>query len=188
MELKERIIIKADNKDELKAAAILKEELSARITVEFITESQNKNADVIFNTNSDFNKDEYELSVNNENINIYAYGIRGFIFAIGLILRKSVVKDDKILVPNEISGKYAPEMKIRGHQLGYRTTPNTYDAWDYEQYRRYYLELMYFGMNTVEHIPYEKGKTFCFSRIHNTAYSNINQIIPLTNNRSSNTP
>ena len=50
-----------------------------------------------------------------------------------------------------------PDKVIRGHQIGYRTTPNTYDAWSYEDYRRYYLDMMFFGTNIVEHIPYERG-------------------------------
>ncbi len=157
MELKEKIIIKAESGNESKASEIAAEEIKLRIDAEIAVTGKTENANIIFIENSSFNKDEYELSIKNNQINIVAYGIRGFIFAIGMILRKSVVKDSIIIVPDSISGKYAPEMKIRGHQLGYRTTPNTYDAWDYEQYRRYYLDLMYFGMNTVEHIPYEKG-------------------------------
>ena len=49
---------------------------------------------------------------------------------------------------------------IRGHQIGYRTTPNTYDAWDYDQYFRYYLDMMAFGTNTCEHNGTKPSKNF----------------------------
>ena len=73
-----------------------------------------------------------------------------------MLLRKLEKVDGGVRL-EDISGSYAPDKRIRGHQIGYRTTPNTYDAWSYEDYRRYYLDMMFFGVNTVEHIPYEKG-------------------------------
>lgn len=72
-----------------------------------------------------------------------------------MFLRKIEVSGEKITLIQDIGGEYKPDKRIRGHQLGYRTTPNSYDAWDLEDYRRYYLDLMFFGCNTVEHIPYD---------------------------------
>ena len=36
-----------------------------------------------------------------------------------------------------LSRQTSPEYSIRGHQLGYRATANSYDAWSVEQYERY---------------------------------------------------
>jgi hypothetical protein len=44
---------------------------------------------------------------------------------------------------------------IRGHQLGYRATANSYDAWSPEQFDRYIRELALFGSNSVEGIPFQ---------------------------------
>ena len=86
-------------------------------------------------------------------LTICASGIRGWIYGIGMFLRKTVYKDGQIFLLHDPTGEYTPAKKIRGHQLGFRVCSNTYDAWTTEQYTRYYLDLMYFGMNTVEHIP-----------------------------------
>ena len=98
------------------------------------------------------NKDAYRIETEGSVITVFADGIRGFLYGIGLFLRKTVYHNGIELV-QPIDGSYTPHHRIRGHQLGYRPCSNTYDAWDLEQYRRYYLDMMYFGANTVEHIP-----------------------------------
>ena len=74
-----------------------------------------------------------------------------------LFPQKTEYKNEKITLIKDISGLYVPDKRIRGHQLGYRTTPNTYDAWTYDDYVRYYKDMMFFGCNMCEHIPYEKA-------------------------------
>lgn len=101
--------------------------------------------------------DDFSLDFDEEKGIFKALGIRGFIFGIGRFLRKITVENEKISLRDGISGFYSPNKKIRGHQLGYRQKSNTYDAWGIEEYKRYYLDIMYFGANTCEHIPYENG-------------------------------
>lgn len=98
--------------------------------------------------------DDYIIEKNRAFI-FRAKSLRGLVYAIGLFLRRTEYCGGEILLIEDISGKYSPCMSVRGHQLGYRTTPNAYDAWDLADYERYYLDLMYFGVNTVEHIPSE---------------------------------
>ncbi len=102
-------------------------------------------------------KDFYEIFFDEEKNIITAYGIgrRAFLFAIGLFLRKTVYDGEKITLIKDITGKYSPEKRIRGHQIGYRTTPNTYDAWSPEDMKRHYLDSMFYGCNTTELIPPE---------------------------------
>ena len=65
---------------------------------------------------------------------VSALGLRGLIFGFSYFLRKTVYENKKITLIKDISDEYIPSMKIRGHQLGYRTPPNTYDAWSFDEY------------------------------------------------------
>lgn len=136
-------------------AELLSIELKARNIENLITDNQDE-ADISFIVDESIDRDSYKIKINNSAIYFYASGKRGFIYAYGHMLRKMTKADNGFNLP-DISGDYSPEKAIRGHQIGYRTTPNTYDAWSYEDYRRYSLEMMYFGTNTVEHIPYQTG-------------------------------
>lgn len=98
-------------------------------------------------------KDSYQIELENNNLILSSPGLRGLIFSYSYFLRKTVYDGEKIELIKDIGGKYIPSKKIRGHQLGYRTTPNTYDAWSYGEYHRYYLDMMYFGANTCEQMP-----------------------------------
>lgn len=101
-------------------------------------------------------KDSYIIEQEGSNIKISAAGIRGLIFGYSYFLRKCVFANNKITLIKNIAGEYAPDKKIRGHQCGYRSLPNTYDAWGPEEYFRFYLDIMAFGCNTCEHIPSSK--------------------------------
>lgn len=137
-----------------KAADIFRSALSERCDVPFGT-----GADVKFICDGREDRDSFDISVSDSEVIFTASGIRGLIFAIGRFLRKCVYEAGKIILIRDISGSFSPDRKIRGHQLGYRTTPNSYDAWTLEEYRKYYIDLMFFACNTVEHIPYENGRS-----------------------------
>ncbi len=111
-------------------------------------------------TIDDSDKDAYSLSLRDGVLTVSAGGIRGFIYGYSMFLRKTLYSDGKIILIKDISGKYLPDKSIRGHQLGYRTTSNTYEAWGLPEYKICYLDQMMFGTNIVEHIPgrAEKGK------------------------------
>ena len=100
-------------------------------------------------------KDSFCISLEGSCLTVKAQGIRGLIYGYSYFLRKCVFSGSKITLIKNISGSYSPDKKIRGHQCGYRTCPNTYDAWGKEEYHRFYLDIMAFGCNTCEHIPGE---------------------------------
>jgi len=52
----------------------------------------------------------------------------------------------------------APAQPIRGHQLGYRETANSYDGWDVKQFEQYIRELALFGANSIEGIPFHDDR------------------------------
>ena len=144
----------AQGGDAIKAAEILRGEIESRTgAMPQMTDSEKADISLIADPNG--LRDGYKIEQSGSRLVFRARGIRGLIFAIGMFLRKSEVSGEKITLIQDIGGEYKPDKRIRGHQLGYRTTPNSYDAWDLEDYRRYYLDLMFFGCNTVEHIPYD---------------------------------
>ena len=82
---------------------------------------------------------------------------RGVMFAIGQFLRTAELSLKKISFSsiNEIAT--SPAYPIRGHQLGYRNTANSWDAWTISQYEQYIRELALFGSNCIENIPFQDG-------------------------------
>ena len=92
---------------------------------------------------------------------------RGTLFGVGNLLRRLDWGQGAIRVPASLDVATAPVYPIRGHQLGYRATPNTYDAWDPAQFEQYIRELTFFGANSVEGIPFQdtrKTPVMKFSR------------------------
>lgn len=141
-----------------KAAQLFAQELKLRTGKQAEFAQDANEADVCFVQDDRFeNKDCYRIDGTKlGKLCFYAKTIRGLIFGMGLFLRKSEVDaTGTMTLVQDILGDHVPDKRIRGHQLGYRPTPNSYDAWTYEQYRRYYLDLMFFGSNMVEHIPNE---------------------------------
>jgi len=82
---------------------------------------------------------------------------RGILFAIGEFLRKADLNKQKIVVDKTIETASVPRYAIRGHQIGYRNTANSWDAWNEKQYEQYIRELALFGSNSVENIPLQDG-------------------------------
>lgn len=80
---------------------------------------------------------------------------RGVLFAAGHLLRTSLFADKQILFDSSNAIQSTPDYPIRGHQLGYRNTANSYDAWSKEQYEQYIRELAIFGTNCIETIPFD---------------------------------
>ena len=80
---------------------------------------------------------------------------RGALFGVGQLLRSLSWAKDSASVPVDLDIATAPALPIRGHQLGYRHTANSYDGWDDQQFEQYIRELALFGANSVEGIPFQ---------------------------------
>ncbi len=88
---------------------------------------------------------------------------RGTLFGAGKLLRSAECRSNSILIKSSIDQITSPDYPIRGHQLGYRATANSYDAWSPEQFDQYIRELAIFGSNSVEGIPFhDKNPTVNF--------------------------
>jgi hypothetical protein len=82
---------------------------------------------------------------------------RGVLFAVGQFLRTGELSKNKIFfdAKNEIAT--SPGYPIRGHQIGYRNTANSWDSWNPDQFEKYFRELAMFGTNCFENIPFQDG-------------------------------
>jgi hypothetical protein len=78
---------------------------------------------------------------------------RGVLFGIGCFLRKAEMSRQKIMLPAALDLATAPEKPLRGHQLGYRPKPNSYDGWNVAQWEQYIRDLAVFGCNAIELVP-----------------------------------
>jgi hypothetical protein len=82
---------------------------------------------------------------------------RAVIFGIGELLRTSKYAKGQFIVEDQLNAASAPAYSLRGHQIGYRNTANSYDAWSVDQYDQYIRELALFGTNAIENIPPDGG-------------------------------
>ncbi len=153
--------IKAEDSQALYAAELFKKELFQR-TGAPVSINNGDTPNFHFVTCPDFeNKDCFTVSFDDSGCLVFsAQTVRGLIYAYSRFLKKTTFKNGKNILIEDISGFYKPQKQIRGHQVGYRTTPNTYDAWDYDQYFQYYLDMMAFCANTVEHNGTKPDKNF----------------------------
>ena len=83
---------------------------------------------------------------------------RGALFGVGHLLRRLEWAKGSAMVPAGLDVSTAPAQPIRGHQLGYRHTANSYDGWDDKQYEQYIRELALFGANSIENIPFQDDR------------------------------
>lgn len=81
---------------------------------------------------------------------------RGVLFGAGWLLRNLRWGNRFITLNGPVDEVSSPDYPIRGHQLGYRTTANSYDAWTPEQFEQYIRDLTIFGTNSIEGIPFHE--------------------------------
>jgi hypothetical protein len=80
---------------------------------------------------------------------------RGALFGAGALLRTLTLAPGRITIDGPLDVTSAPAYPIRGHQIGYRSTANSWDAWTVAQFDQYIRELALFGVNSIENIPFQ---------------------------------
>ncbi len=83
-------------------------------------------------------------------VHLRGHDPRGTLFAAGRFLRIAELDAGKVAVAASLKESSAPAYPIRGHQLGYRDTPNAFDAWETPEFEQYLRDLVIFGTNAVE--------------------------------------
>jgi hypothetical protein len=84
-------------------------------------------------------------------------GHRGMLYAIGRFLSLLEWGAGIASLPAGVSIATSPAYALRGHQVGYRNTANSWDAWTPAQMERYILDLVLTGSNAIENIPFTKA-------------------------------
>ena len=82
---------------------------------------------------------------------------RGVLYAAGRLLRSMAMRKGELTLAPDVAFSTAPQFPLRGHELGYRHTANTYDAWDMAQYEQHIRDLAVFGDNLIQLI-YDHSK------------------------------
>lgn len=80
---------------------------------------------------------------------------RGVLFGAGRLLRLLDWGTRRVSLATATDVSTSPAYPIRGHQLGYRARANSYDAWNAATYEQYVRDLILFGCNAIENIPFE---------------------------------
>jgi hypothetical protein len=78
---------------------------------------------------------------------------RGVLFGTGYLLRTMQYPGNGARLRELPSVASSPDKYMRGHQLGYRNTANSWDAWTPAQFEQYIRDLVVFGTNSIESIP-----------------------------------
>jgi len=83
---------------------------------------------------------------------------RAVLYGVGAFLRKADWANGKLSIPRGLMEFSTPHSPIRGHQIGYRSTANSWDAWTIDQFDQYFREFALWGINAIENIPFQNPK------------------------------
>ena len=89
---------------------------------------------------------------------ITGYDARGAMYGVGKLLRSLNWKTGAVSIGSDFHAAEAPDRPLRGHQIGYRDTANSWDAWTADQFEQYFREMAIFGANAVENIPFHDAR------------------------------
>ena len=131
---------------------VLAEELGQRLGTE--VELGGKGRGITFHLDAKLPAEAFHITQDTRgNLSIAASGKLGALFGVGHLLRNASIHDGQV---DYLGGDHTevPAFPLRGHQLGYRATANSYDAWTPEQFDTYIRELAFFGTNMIEGIPF----------------------------------
>ena len=97
--------------------------------------------------------ESYAIWADGPSVKLVGRDDRGALFAAGRLLRLLTMRQGELALDPETRLTATPRYRVRGHELGFRHTSNTYDKWDLAQYEQYIRDLVVFGANMVQLIP-----------------------------------
>ncbi len=102
---------------------------------------------------------------------------RGVLFGCGRLLRELRIKPGSVAIPKNFYTATSPAYPIRGHQIGFRARANSWDAWTVAEMEQYIRELAFFGVNSIENIPFQDSDKIVLGKVDrrtmNTSMSEI---------------
>lgn len=99
--------------------------------------------------------ESYTIVTTDRDVLIDGADPNGILYGVGRLLRNLDWREASLKLVAPLNVVSSPDDSIRGHQLGYRTTANSYDAWTPAMYEQYIRELAIFGVNAIENIPFQ---------------------------------
>lgn len=163
LDLTNAVIVPESSKGPLlQAARMLSEELAERsgVSIPVLGEAEAGRPRILLGTvdalpdSSVPEKAEaYTVSLDGDAVRLVGRDNRGALFAAGRLIRLAECRPGKITLDLDSPIATAPDVPYRAHQLAYRNTANTYDAWTVDTYEQYIRDLILFGCNGVELIP-----------------------------------
>lgn len=88
-------------------------------------------------------------------IHVVGSDSRGVMFGVGQLLRRMDLVPGMASLSDDFRISTAPDRAIRGHQVGYRPRANSWDAWTIQQFDQYFRDMVVFGANSMENIPFQ---------------------------------
>lgn len=88
-------------------------------------------------------------------IHVVGSDSRGVMFGVGQLLRRLDLLPGQVSIAADYRISTSPDRPIRGHQVGYRPRANSWDAWTIEQFDQYFRDMVVFGANCMENIPFQ---------------------------------
>jgi hypothetical protein len=137
---------------EKKAQTMIAEEVEKRTQFRLLLNSAD-GAPVIRISRGSGPPDGFTMTTAGSMVTIRGNDDRGVIFGAGYFLRQAHMSRQSFEIADGLSVTTAPQVAIRGQQLGYRPKTNAYDGWSVPMWEQYIRELAIFGVNTVELIP-----------------------------------
>ena len=142
-----------------KAAVMLQEELAERsgITLPIAKSAPADGLVIRLGTSADISDVEvpqkpesYAVAVHKGEVCLVGHDARGALYAAGRLIRLATYRPGVLTLKLDQPIVSSPDVPIRAHQLAYRNTANTYDAWMVGMYEQYIRDLIIFGCNGVE--------------------------------------
>jgi len=136
------------------AAAVLREEVQKRTGLDW----QRGRVIIQLSRKASLPAEGYRIEVGADRVHVEAASERGLLYGVGALLRRLDWSPGQAKLPDGWKVESAPRSPLRGHQLGYRATANSWDAWSVAQYDQYIRDLVLFGVNAIENIPFQDDK------------------------------
>lgn len=143
------------------AARVLVEEVEKRTGIRLpvaATRPAETRSAIVFEKANGVPAEGFRIATEGTTVRIASGDGRGALYGAGHLLRHLDWSRGRLALEAPLNVTQAPHSRIRGHQLGYRATANSWDAWSIPQFEQYIRELALFGANSIENIPFQDAR------------------------------
>jgi len=137
---------------ERRAVEMLKLEVASRVRQQWPAANPTGPA-ITIRRGANLKPEGYRLTTSPREVVVEGADPRGVLFGVGKLLRAASLSRGSVTIPANLKIETSPETSLRGHQLGYRPKPNSYDGWTVAMWEQYIRDLAVFGTNAIELIP-----------------------------------